>query len=176
MYTISFKKTIGLSILGFVLLFIMIVPVYIWMYGYESLKVFPDIPFAGSICLVVGIVFHEVIHFMVAAAYNKDGVKGVKLGFIWKKFTPYCLCKNPLLAWQYRLYLIMPFFLLGIIPILLGFLFNAFYLVFLGIAFSVGSTADLSIVYKIRKLSKYDVLQDSTEQCGCQIVDEVFTK
>lgn len=169
-YTASTKEIIIISGVFFLFLSIITIPIYVWFYGTENLKLFPDIPFLGSICIIIGIIFHEIIHAIIAIIYNKDGIKGVKLGVLWGKLTPYCFCKNTLLVWQYKLFLIMPFLILGVIPIIFSFLFDIFFLLIFGIIFSVGSTADLIIIYKISNLSRKNIVQDSSEECGCEVL------
>lgn len=46
--------------------------------------------------LIIGIVFHELIHGIVWARYAKNGFKSNKFGILWKMMTPYCHCKESL--------------------------------------------------------------------------------
>lgn len=82
----------------------------------------------------------------------------VKLRFT-KYLYPAYYCSESIKCWQYRIVLIMPFIILGIIPAILGYLFLNFTLVLLGTVMTAVAVADIIIlIYSLRVPSNSEVL------------------
>ncbi|MDL2266314.1 DUF3267 domain-containing protein [Parabacteroides sp. OttesenSCG-928-G21] len=158
----STVNIIGLIIAPIVLL-ITLAP-YLFMYkeGMEELN-FLWI-FAA---LLIAIAVHELIHGFFFSLYAKEGWKSVRFGIIWKALTPYCNCKETITARQYRIALLMPTILLGVLPVLLGYLIPNFNWVFFGCFMIAAGAGDLIIFYLIRDLKKTAQVLDHPEKVGC---------
>lgn len=155
------------AIVCFIISIIALTALFVVFWGKESIVIFPNPPFSASLFVLLGVLLHELIHWSLAAIFNKDGVKGVKLGILWKKLTPYCHCKNKLFIWQYIIVLLMPFLLLGLIPIIYGFTVGFYFAILYGALFSVAATADIFIAIKLMKEKMGNEVQDLEKDCGC---------
>jgi hypothetical protein len=89
----------------------------------------------------------------------------------WKILTPYAHCKIPLKASVYRIALLLPAILLGIIPAIIAIIFGISWLLLYGILFTVLAGGDLLIFWIIRKVKSDELVEDHPERCGCFIVD-----
>ena len=70
------------------------------------------------VLLVFGmVILHELIHGVFFSLYAKRGTENIKFGIMWSKFAPYCHCEDAITAKQYRIVLLMPTLLLGILPV-----------------------------------------------------------
>ncbi len=83
-----------------------------------------NIQYPYLLILLLGAVIHELIHGLVAMKYSSNGIGSIKFGMSWKFLTPHCHCKEPLKLKNYRLVVLSPLYILGIIPTIIGFSFN----------------------------------------------------
>jgi len=83
--------------------------------------------------IIVGVIFHELIHGIFYVRNSKNGFKSIKFGMVVEKFYAYCESKEIIRTKQFIVGLVMPMFLLGItsaiISIIIG---NAWVLLFGG--------------------------------------------
>ena len=118
------------------------------------------------LALLLGTICHEAIHGIVFARYAKEGFKSLKFGVLWKALAPYCHCKEYIQVKAYRLVLLMPSIILGVIPIIFAYIIgNAIILVF-GSAMLMGGAGDFIIYWMLRKLDKRDMVLDHPEKIG----------
>lgn len=117
--------------------------------------------------LLIAIVIHELIHGFFFSLYAKEGWKSVRFGIIWKALTPYCNCKETITARQYRIALLMPTVILGMLPVLIGYLIPNFNWVCFGCFMIAAGAGDLIIFYLIRDLHKNTQVLDHPEKVGC---------
>lgn len=123
----------------------------------------------GMAVLLGGIIMHELIHGFTWALFSKNGMKEIKFGIIWKYLTPYCHCKSPLTAWQYRLGTIMPAVVLGFIPSIIANITGNTGLLFFGLFFSFAAGGDFLIIWLLRKENKETLVQDHPQKIGCVV-------
>ncbi|MBR3058711.1 MAG: DUF3267 domain-containing protein [Clostridiales bacterium] len=133
-------------------------PLYILIYGKEALSFqyimgFPGM--RGTLFLLVlffaTIFIHEFIHGFFWHFACKEKWKSIDFGFNPKNITPYCHCREPLWIPQYFFGCIAPTLLLGVLPIVLGFVFQVLFLVTLGIIGVVGGCGDLMVIWTLRR-------------------------
>lgn len=176
------------NILGLILLLLITVIVgFLWyiLYGYPSindinyfLSLFPQQHFnpylpalAIFFCLIGGIIVHELIHGIAFSLYTKHKWKSIRFGIKWEMLTPYCHCKEPLIKKQYIIGALAPLIILGIIPLLFGFIFRDIMLIIWGIIFVVSAIGDILIVWKLRKYPSDIMVLDHPTEAGCIIYD-----
>ena len=118
------------------------------------------------IMLILGVVLHELIHGICFAKYAENGFRSVKFGVLWKALAPYAHCKEPLKIREYKIALLAPLVLVGILPALIGIIFgNADFLI-LGIVLCAGAAGDLMIYNLIKKENPEDYVQDHPSEAG----------
>jgi hypothetical protein len=122
--------------------------------------------------LIVAALLHELLHIIGFLLFGKIGKNEVKLGFIPKYLTPYAHCKVAITAKAYRLALLLPFGVVGIIPILLSYYYKSVWLNLFGLIFVIAASGDLIVFWLIRKIHKNTLLKDHPFECGCTIGSE----
>ncbi len=104
---------------------------------------------------------HELIHGITWMIVAKCKWSDIKFGVIWKKFcTPYCHCKISMTVSQYRLALLMPLIVLGILPSLLSLVIGSSLLLFYGILGTVSAVGDIMMAWLLRKESSIAKIYD----------------
>ena len=153
---------------------ISVLPILIILYFlYLSIWEKPVISFEFPYWLIylIGVVIHELIHGFFAMKFSKQGMKSIKFGIYWKVLTPYCHCKEPLTVRHYRIVLLAPLFILGIIPTIIGLIIGHNGIYGFGLLFILAAGGDLIIFWKLRNENKNTLVLDSPDKCGCVIYE-----
>lgn len=74
-----------------------------------------------SFSIIASVVIHEFLHGVAWSFFCKGGFKSIVFGVMWKSFTPYCHCKEPLDFKSYLTGGIMPLLILGILVFIISF-------------------------------------------------------
>jgi len=174
----NFKKrdiTYGFWAVNFYVI-ILVLPIFIILYFlYKFIWEAPTITFKFPYLMIfiLGVVLHELIHGFFAMKYSKNGIKSIKFGISWKMLTPYCQCKEPLAIRNYRIVLIAPLIILGIIPAFVGLILGNNDIYGFGLFFILAAGGDILIIWKLRKERKENLAFDSPDKCGCEIFEHV---
>lgn len=173
------QKTISITkanLLGFLLLPILLcflIP-FNFLWKFPDLSLFIEKPinlFIFIITIFFSMFVHELIHGFCFSLFAKDGWKNVKIGFIWKYLTPYAHCKVPLNIYHYRIAILMPGIILGIVPILTGLFLGYFFLFIFGLFLTLAAGGDLIIFILTYGIPANKKLLDHSSECGFIIVD-----
>ena len=119
---------------------------------------------------ILGSFLHEVLHAVGFLIFGKLKISQVKIGIIWKFITPYAHCRVPLKASVYRIALLLPAVLLGIIPSIVAIIIGKSWLLIYGTIFTVLAGGDILIFWIIKKVKSNELVKDHPEQCGCYII------
>ncbi len=125
--------------------------------------------FLGGICL------HELLHGITWKIAGKTTWENISFGVHWKYLTPYAHCKVPVRKDAYVLALLMPLFLLGILPYLVSLLTGSAWLLWFGIIFTLAAAGDILVYRLIRQLPGETLLEDHPERVGCLILENENT-
>jgi hypothetical protein len=123
------------------------------------------------IVFIFGAFMHEVLHAIGFLIFGKLKYSQVQIGVKWKFLTPYAHCKVPLKASVYRIALLLPAILLGVIPSIIAYIFGIGWLLIYGILFTILAGGDILVFWIIRKVNNNELVKDHPEQCGCFIVN-----
>ena len=115
------------------------------------------------IILIVSLLIHELIHGITWSIYCEDKLKSIKFGFNLSGLMPYAHCKEPLSKKGYMIGALMPFLILGIIPMLLMFIFPNNFLFFMSIINILSAGGDLLIALHLLKYKNIKVLDHPTD-------------
>lgn len=121
------------------------------------------------VLLVALIVVHEAIHGASWAFFTKRGFRDIEFGFMKQYLTPYCTCTIPLTKGQYIFGALMPFLVLGVLPMALGIITGFLPGLLMGIIMADSAAGDLMIVWNIlryRTNAKELVYMDHPTQAG----------
>jgi hypothetical protein len=120
---------------------------------------------------LIGVVIHELIHGFFAMKFSKQGLKSIKFGIYWKFLTPYCHCKEPLTVRDYRIVILSPLIILGIIPTIIGLITGHNGIYGFGLLFILAAGGDLIIYWKLRNENRNALALDSPDKIGCIIYE-----
>ncbi len=141
-----------------------------------SFDYFRKLPFyikgIGFLLFLLGIPIHELLHALGWVFFTESGWKSVTFGINWEYLAPYCHCKEPLKRNQFLIGVILPFVVLGIIPVITSFSNGNFTLCFAGIFFSVAASGDLIALWMLRKVKSNQFVQDHYSEIGFIILEE----
>jgi len=118
----------------------------------------------------VGIVLHELIHAVSWRLFAKIPFSRIKFGFNVKSLSPYAHCGEPVTAKVYRMALVAPAILLGIIPVAISFVTGSVWFFILGELFTITASGDFLIFWLIRKVKNEQLVADHPERAGCKVV------
>lgn len=119
--------------------------------------------------IIIGIILHELIHGLTWSLFAKKRFKSIKFGVLWKMFTPYCHCKEPLLLKHYIMGAIMPAIVLGFIPAVYSIIFGNVAILIFGIFFTMAGAGDFLVINLIRNKNGNSLVQDHPSEAGCFI-------
>ncbi|MGM9929266.1 MAG: DUF3267 domain-containing protein [Bacillus sp. (in: firmicutes)] len=119
-------------------------------------------------CLV-GLVIHEFVHALGFVYVGKAKWSDIKFGIIWKYLAPYAHCKIPITIGAYRVALLLPVIVTGIVPLIIGLAIGSGWLTAAGVVLTVGGIGDWAIFRKIRPFPADSLLQDHPSEIGCII-------
>ena len=133
----------------------------------KLLLIFKNIVFMFLIFLP-GVILHELIHGIFFAVFSENKFKSVKFGIMPAKklFSPYCHCREVLNIKHYRITIIMPLILLGIVPSIVSIFIGNFLLFFWGIIFIVAGCGDILIWIKTLKERNDSLILDHPSEAG----------
>lgn len=117
--------------------------------------------------VVLGIVVHELIHGITWSMFAKSRFRSIKFGILWKSFTPYCHCSEPLKVNVYLIGVLMPALVLGILPIVVSHFTGNILLFSFGMFFTLAAGGDFLIVNLLRKTNPEYLVQDHPSKIGC---------
>ena len=171
--TISISKANLFSLFFIVLIYFPTILIYYFLWGDLKLEEF-QIDYISTFIFVViifsSILVHELIHASVFAYFSEDNWKSVKQGVIWEKLAPYAHCKTPLLAKHYKLAVIMPGVILGIIPVILAISIESVLLLCYGLFMIMSAAGDFMIFVLLLKIPRNKKILDHESEMGFYIM------
>ena len=99
------------------------------------------------IIFILGIIIHELLHGIVWVFFTKKGFRSLSFGIMKPDFAPYIHCNEPLSINVYRLGIILPGLILGIIPLLIGIISGELKIFIFGIFFTWAASGDFIILW-----------------------------
>lgn len=141
---------------------------YQWDSAFFYLLVLRDL-FRISIFIIIGAAMHELLHAAVWIFFTKKGIRSIRFGISESDFSPYIHCNEPLPVWVYRLGIVLPGLVLGIIPAIWAIFTGRLWLMMFGLFFSWAASGDFIIFYMIRNLKKDILVYDHPKKVGCYI-------
>jgi hypothetical protein len=121
--------------------------------SYEQKIMFVKTRFVYILVLIPLVVAHELIHGVFFSIFVKNKFKSIKFGIMpaQKLFSPYCHCKEKIKINHYRIEIIMPLIVLGIIPTIISIIIGKTVLLFFGIILIACASGDILIFIKTLK-------------------------
>ena len=123
----------------------------------------------------VSIAVHELVHALTAVWYGRIPWQTVKFGVDWKTMTPYFHNPLPMKARHYRVVVVMPLLVMGLLPYAIALLTDNLWLLVFGVFFTVAAAGDLMILWLMRHLSPDEQVQDHPTKVGLMVVSPMET-
>ena len=123
------------------------------------------------VIIVLGIFVHELIHGVTWMIIGGKDFSAVKFGFQWKTVTPYAHLKEPMEVNVYRISVIMPGLLLGILPYLLSLLLANANLFWFSLIHTSAAGGDFLILWLIRNVKAGSLVEDHPTNAGCYMIE-----
>lgn len=123
----------------------------------------------NSILIVFGgFLLHQLIHAITASRFTTKGFNSIKFDLRFK-ILPYYHCKEPLTVNQYKIVLLMPIIVLGIIPLIFAFISGNGIIFIYGLFFVSVSSTDLILLFLLRRAKKEDRIFRHPDKAGFYI-------
>ena len=88
------------------------------------------------------------------------------------ELAPYAHCKEPLPVYGYRIGILLPGIILGILPAVYGIVTGSFGYLFYGILFTWAASGDFIMFWWIRRLDPKSRVMDHPEKLGCILFEK----
>jgi hypothetical protein len=145
--TIKIGKANGFAVLLLILLLIIGYGLYFLIWRAIDFSGFNPLIF--FVTLLVLVVVHELIHGFCWSLFTPHHFKDIEFGIMKPSMTPYCTCLVPLKKNHHIFGTVMPFIVLGIIPIITGLAIRNSAVLFLGIIMASSAAGDLMIIRNV---------------------------
>ncbi|MFD2934836.1 DUF3267 domain-containing protein [Spirosoma flavum] len=127
------------------------------------------------VAMFAGILLHELIHGLTAKWIGRLSWRTIKFGVQWSTITPYCHPTIPITARAYRLVVVMPLIITGLLPYGFALATGSGWLCALGILFTLAAAGDMMILWLMRHLRPNDLVQDHPTKVGLLVVLPIST-
>lgn len=152
--------TVILNVLALVLVFALIIIV-----GFTYPGNLLAIDMNDIIIMILWMILHEIIHAIGFFSSKTVKKENVTMGMFLEKGIFYCMCKQEIPKKTILFSLVLPLTTIGIITLILGYIFSSSLLVFLSIVNISGCIGDIMMtifMFKLPKDIKYLDLDDPT--------------
>ena len=157
----------------FLTTFALVIFIYYWLWGSVSLLTALNIFFhLGTLLPLVlsGVVVHEGMHAIGWMLAARLPMNTMKFGFSVKTLTPYAHCKVPIGASAYRIGVILPALVLGIVPAIAGIAAHNGTAMLFGALFLSSASGDMLCLWIMRRVPRDELVRDHPTRAGCLIV------
>lgn len=117
--------------------------------------------------LLAGYVLHELLHMLTFSALGLMPITYIKVGYRPSHLLPFFYPVYPLKAWAMRLGMLLPWLLIGVLPTVLGLLYQVPELFFPGVFFSCFASGDLSWFYATWRVPMNAFMEINPNVFGC---------
>jgi len=117
-------------------------------------------------------VIHELLHAVGFRVAGGIPLSRIKFGFSWKGMAPFAHCREPLRTSAYRLSVLLPGLVLGILPGFFGVALRLPLLVMWASLMLVAAGGDVAVLWAVRKVPRTAYVLDHPEKVGCQVLPE----
>lgn len=127
---------------------------------------------AVVVIFVLLMIPHEFLHGLTWKLASKGSWQDIKFGIMWKKLcTPYCHCGKPMQVRHFRLVLLMPLCVLGILPCMLSLCIGSPVLLAYGIVGIVAASGDIWMTWLLRNEDANTRIYDHPSAAGFFLFD-----
>lgn len=155
--------------LAIILTIVPLIP-HVLKWGYDSRFNAADY-LLGFVAVVALLVAHEATHAIGWILFAGVQPKDIRFGIAWKTLSPYAHSKVAMKAGGYRVGVVLPLIITGIVPTLIGTLTNTGWLTVAGAILVSGAVGDLIVLWVIRRIPTEAMVIDHPQNAGCYVVE-----
>lgn len=115
---------------------------------------------------IIGIVLHEMLHGVGFIIFGKVKPSEVKYGFSWKYGVAYAHCVIPIKISAYRISLLLPVVLTGLLPLVISYIIGNGVLLTVSVILTAGGIGDWLIFRSLRKYKASQYVKDHPTKVG----------
>lgn len=125
------------------------------------------------ITIYVGSVFvHEYLHYLGFILFGGADRDSVEFKFNRKNLTPYVICKSITTVMRYKVAAVLPFLVVGIIPLIYGFIFHNSTVYVIGLLNVDGCSGDLVLYFLLSRLDNHSYVARHNLRIGFVVVGQ----
>ena len=126
---------------------------------------------AGGIFLA-GIVLHEGVHALGYRWFGGVPWRSIRFGVMWKALMPYAHAAEPMRASGYRVAVVLPGLVTGLLPLAAGLAAGSPLLTAAGGMLLGAAAGDWVVLWAIRGVQGTALVQDHPSEVGAEVLDE----
>ncbi|MCA9893417.1 MAG: DUF3267 domain-containing protein [Anaerolineae bacterium] len=150
---------------GLLLMVVPVIPFILW-HGWNAFwGHFAIVP--SIIGFVVLIVAHELVHAIGWKLTSGLPWRRFRFGVLWRVLAPYCHAKDPMALTPYRIGAVLPLFVTGLLPWVIGLVQADATLTVVGAMLISGAIGDIYVLWVLRDLPATALVQDHPSKAGC---------
>ncbi|HRD74629.1 MAG TPA: DUF3267 domain-containing protein [Hyphomicrobiaceae bacterium] len=120
---------------------------------------------------LVGIIAHELLHGVTWTLLARQPRRVVRYGFKWTTLSPYANALVPLPARDYRIGIMMPGVVLGLLPAFVAIATGHGALMSVAILMTIAAGGDLLVLWLLRGKAAQSLVLDHPSRVGCLVLD-----
>ena len=126
----------------------------------------------GVLAVIILLLAHEATHALGWMLFAGVPPRSIRFGFAWRTLSPYAHALVPMPAAGYRIGVMLPLIVTGILPVLAGTVANLGWLTGAGAVLVSGAVGDLFVLWVIRHVSGEARVIDHPKNAGCYVLEE----
>jgi len=121
---------------------------------------------------LVLVILHELLHALAWKLAGGLSFSEFKFGIAWKTLSPYCHATRPMDISAYRVGVIVPGIVLGILPVILGTMMGDGFITVLGALLTAGAVGDVYVLWLLRHVPEGAQVVDHPTRAGCLVLHD----
>lgn len=157
-------------ILSLLLMIMPLIP-HVLLHGFEF--GFRSIEYGwGVLTIIILLLAHEATHALGWILFAGVAPGNIRFGFAWRTLSPYAHALVAMPAAGYRVGVILPLIVTGIIPVVVGTIANLGWLTAAGAVLVSGAVGDLIVLWVIRAVPGAAQVIDHPKNAGCYVLED----
>lgn len=152
------------------------IPTYYFLHGISEAHQVSNlliIAIFGIPAFIFGNLLHELVHAFAWMIFGRVSFRDIKFGVDWKSIAAYAHLKRPVKLSAYRVSIMLPGILVGLIPGLWAMMSGNILALLWGVIFSISAASDFIIYKLLSGLPGDTMVADHEEEIGCKVYTDV---
>lgn len=125
-------------------------------------------PWIGILVYLLSVVVHEALHVAAMVAFGVP-VRTIRVGSRLREGVVYVHAGRDLTVGPYRVVLLLPALVLGVVPTVAGLVAGSWAWTLYGFVMLISAAGDFAVIDRLRGLPPGTVVRDHPEKVGCQV-------